>query len=176
MHATFKVICIKSASCSHQDELSLLEFLKRNSRLELAKELEIRSSGCTSIVWHYPDQEDYHVPVCLLQHEGRNKTPGRAVCKIERLMVSKRWGEINQDKNLGKRLMQSIPKSFPGVYLRWRQADTKDDNVNNQWISGEFFSVILCNSHQFNSIAFLRVHPLVQPITKQIEKSLFLLE
>ena len=58
---------------------------------------------------------------------GINETTGRTVWRINTLKVNKshkRWREIDQEKKLSKRLMQSI-QSIPGVHWCWRQADVQ---------------------------------------------------
>ena len=49
------------------------------------------------------------------------------------------WREIDQDKKLSKRLMESIPKArqsshVPGISFMHKAADTKENHSNNQFI------------------------------------------
>ena len=135
---------------------------------------DIRESKHVSIVWLHPDQGNHHVPFrrqyCGMRvfnvrgitdrmkgYGGSKKTPGRTVWRIKKLMVSKRWREIDKNKKLSKQLMQSISKRFlEFIWVEGRQAPKRIIKVISEILV--IFCEILCNRHHFNSLTFLIVY------------------
>ena len=77
---------------------------------------------------------------------------GRTVWRLKRLIVDKRWREIDQDKKVSKWLIQSIPKMFlTFIYAEGRQKPKRTILIN------EFLAIcctILFNRHQRNLFTF----------------------
>ena len=81
------------------------------------------------------------------------------LCEGSKVDVSKRFRETDQDKNLSKRLIQSIPKRFLAlIYAERKQTSKWTILIMNEFLA--IFCKILCNRHQCNSFIFLRVHHL----------------
>ena len=79
------------------------------------------------------------------------------LCEGSEVDVSGRFRETAQDKNLSKRLIQSIPKRFLAlIYAERKQTPKWTILIMNEFLA--IFCKILCNRHQCNSFIFLRVH------------------